>query len=181
MGRQSDRFTWVAGPLGSTLDVEKALRRLELDLKNYVTSVEYMSADMSGDQSTNLTAGNHVEFDTELESSDGVELATGSGQADGIFTLAPGVYMLSISSLVVNFSAITGSLSLRFRDGDGTQLGAGPALLKPPGSTALQAGNGYTSAIFVSTSSVNTVELRIEAATDVTSIAASTGITITEL
>ena len=51
----------------------------------------YMYARLTADQTTNISAGNHVEFDVESSRGTLISLATGAGQADGIFTLAPGV------------------------------------------------------------------------------------------
>ena len=51
-------------------------------------SFKYGLYTMSGNQTTNLSAGNHIEFDTSSGSLGG--LATGAGQADGIITLSGG-------------------------------------------------------------------------------------------
>ena len=46
----------------------------------------FASASLSADQTTNIAATNHVEFDT-LDEDGGVVLQTGAGQLDGIFEL----------------------------------------------------------------------------------------------
>jgi len=52
---------------------------------------DYLYASLSADQTTNLTANvHHVEFDQSASRGTSISLATGSGQANGLFTLEGG-------------------------------------------------------------------------------------------
>ena len=63
------------------------------------TTGTFISADLTADQVTNLTIGDHVEFDrnaTPTGADGGIVLQTGAGQANGIFELKSGkTYFLS--------------------------------------------------------------------------------------
>ena len=70
-------------------------------------SFKYGLYTLSADQTSNLAAGNHVEFNTTSGSLGG--LATGSGQANGIITLTGGKSYKIMMSSVFLFSSNSGS------------------------------------------------------------------------
>ena len=58
---------------------------------------KFCTASLAADQTTNINANDHVEFDT-LDEDGGTVLQTGAGQADGIFELGSGTtYYLTVS------------------------------------------------------------------------------------
>lgn len=62
-------------------------------------------ASINANQTTNLAVGNHIQFDFGFGQGGFITLATGSGQANGIFTLAAGYfYQLTCH---VNCSSLT--------------------------------------------------------------------------
>ena len=48
----------------------------------------YFIAALSAEQTANLSAGDHAEFDSSASQGDDVTMTTGADQADGVFTLA---------------------------------------------------------------------------------------------
>jgi hypothetical protein len=54
------------------------------------TSYDYLYAGLSADQTTNISEDNHIEFDTSSVVGTSISLATGAGQANGLFTLTGG-------------------------------------------------------------------------------------------
>ena len=82
---------------------------------------DYLIASVSGSQTTNLTSGSHVEFNVFYRRGTSISCATtGSGQQNGIFTLAPNkVYELYFSFLQeIN----EGSWSMLWSNADGSNL-----------------------------------------------------------
>lgn len=59
-------------------------------------SPKYLTARLSADQTANLAAGNHVQFNTVSADSGHITLSTGAGQANGIFTIPAGVWKIDI-------------------------------------------------------------------------------------
>lgn len=144
-----------------------------------ILTPRYIEVTLSANQTGNLTAGNHVEFDTTLNTSGHILLSTGAGQADGIFTIPPGVWLIR-AQVSATFSGATGNVNLRLiRDPSGaaTNLGSGPAQVRPPSSTSNIAAPETTQAVLVN-SSTETVELRITASTAINNIQNNSGITI---
>ena len=76
---------------------------------------KFLTVSLAADQTANIAATNHVEFDTKDEDG-GVILQTGVGQADGIFELGGGTtYQLS-AHLRPEFSGSTGELVIAWYD-----------------------------------------------------------------
>ena len=55
-----------------------------------VQQPDYLIAALSSNQTTNLNANNHIEFDSFSSRGTSISLATGAGQANGLFTLQGG-------------------------------------------------------------------------------------------
>ena len=73
------------------------------DLIETFTNSDYLYARLSADQTTNLAAGQHVEFDTVVNSrGTSITMSTGSGQANGLFTLTSGKSYLIYCQLAVD-------------------------------------------------------------------------------
>lgn len=157
------------------IEFEKSYEKLLFFLEN-ATGARYISANLSANQTANLAAGDHVEFDTTIEDSGHITLGTGTGQTNGIFTLPPGTWMVIASPLRANFSDGTGVVSLRIHDGT-TGLGSGPAILRPPSSTSNDGVSVETTALIANTSPLS-VELQIQAPTALNNINSVTGIHI---
>lgn len=124
-----------------------------------VLTPAYMEARLSAAQTANLAAGNHVEFDVASKSAGGITLATGTGQANGIFTLPIGTYWITAFP-EVTFSA-AGVLQLRWRDSGGGALSANFATIRPYSSTADQFGSAAAHALVEVTGSSLDVKLEI--------------------
>jgi len=81
---------------------------------------EYGSFSMSGDQSTNLSAGNHIEFDTII--SGNMSLSTGSGQANGLVSVNPyKIYKINLSTRCT-YSSSNGESQFYMYDETGTTV-----------------------------------------------------------
>lgn len=78
----------------------------------------FMHATMD-EQSTNLDAGKHIEFDDELENdgSGAIVLSSGGGdQTDGLISLAAGKIYELTASLQLSFSSAAGVIDCSFRN-----------------------------------------------------------------
>jgi len=75
----------------------------------------FASASLSADQTTNIAATNHIEFDT-LDEDGGIVLQTGAGQLDGIFELGGARKYYLSASLRPEFSGATGQLVVVWYD-----------------------------------------------------------------
>lgn len=142
-------------------------------------SPKYLTARLSATQTANLTAGNHVEFDTKSADSGHITLSTGTGQANGIFTIPAGVWVLSVGVLA-EFNLATGVIGFRFEDDDaGTVIDHNFAVSVRPYDSADQVGSMSTiSVILVNSVSVN-AKVAIVASTAVTQLNPNqSGITI---
>lgn len=141
-------------------------------------SPKYMTATLSGNQTTGLADGDHVEFDTALVDSGHVTLSTGSGQANGIFTLPPGVWRLLLVP-AADFSGATGQVNLRWTDVTGAAVGLGPSpcRFKQKDNTTNPSGPNTADVIFENPATAD-VEVRITASTALNNIHASCGVTI---
>lgn len=80
-------------------------------------SFKYGLYTLSADQTSNLSVGDHVEWDTDEGSLGG--LSTGSGQADGIVTLSAGITYKITGALQFDFSSAG---QVKFQVYDGTNL-----------------------------------------------------------
>jgi len=69
---------------------ETAITIIEIGATANTGEGDYLLASLSADQTTNLGVGNHVEFDSEAKRGTAISLATGAGQANGLFTLTGG-------------------------------------------------------------------------------------------
>jgi L-lactate utilization protein LutC len=86
---------------------------------------EVMFAYLSITQGSNLTSGNHIEFDSiSFQQGTGITLATGSGQANGIFTLPAGKIFKITCVTNVTFSGSNGQfLFSAYNDTDNVDIG----------------------------------------------------------
>lgn len=100
-------------------------------------SPKYMTARLSANQ-TSPSTNDHVEFNTVAADSGHVTLSTGSGQANGIFTLPEGKWRIW-ATVGATFTASGGLANLQFRDHPGgSPLDHGRSfLLFPMGSSNL--------------------------------------------
>lgn len=93
-------------------------------------SPKYIVASLSAQQTTNIGAGDHVEFDQELESSGHITLSTGTGQENGVFTIPSGVWRI-VMVPSATFSGATGEVFFRwFNVTSGVQLDTSPVRLR---------------------------------------------------
>jgi hypothetical protein len=84
----------------------------------------FIQASMSADQTTSLTVGNHVQFDTSDFAQSGLTVSSGSGQAKGTFTLAANkTYMLTGFIFADYTGAGSYSVDLRWRVVSGALFG----------------------------------------------------------
>ena len=86
---------------------------------------DFLIADLSSDQTTNITVSNHIEFDTIIESNS-LTLSTGSGQANGVIgnLKADTVYSFE-AGLTIAGSTNSAELQYKFVDITGTPTGIG--------------------------------------------------------
>lgn len=128
----------------------------------------FISASLSADQTTNIAATNHVEFDTT--DSGTLVLQTGSGQADGIFELLSGKTYVLNASLRPEFSGATGSLVVAWYDITNTAELGKRAIYEPVTQTTDDANQPSCQYVFTPASDI-TVELRIISVTALTALA----------
>jgi len=76
---------------------------------------KFLTASLGADQTANIGANDHIEFDTKDEDG-GIVLQTGSGQADGIFELSSGTKVQLSAHLRPEFSGATGRLVIVWYD-----------------------------------------------------------------
>ncbi len=129
---------------------------------------EYISASLSTGQTTNLAANDHVEFD-QIDEDGGIELQTGSGQANGIFELLSGGKYLLSAQVGPQFSGATGQLVIHWFDRtNSTQLGR-RAFYEPHTNTSHFANQPVASVIVTPTTNID-VEVRIVGVTALTAL-----------
>lgn len=141
-------------------------------------SPKYMTATLSANQTTNLGDGRHVEFDTTLVDSGHITLSTGVGQANGTFTLPPGVWRLKLVPAAA-FSGSTGVVNLRWTDTTGAAVGLGPApcRFKQKDNTTNPHGPNTADVLFENSATAD-IQVRITGSTALNNIHASCGVTI---
>lgn len=142
-------------------------------------SPKYLTARLSANQTANLAANNHVEFDTKSADSGHITLSTGTGQANGIFTIPPGVWVI-FAGVLVSFNAATGAMSLTWEnDADDSVIDHNFAISARPYDSADQV-SAMTSVAVILVNSVSTdVKLDIAASSNATAINRNqTGVTI---
>ncbi len=128
----------------------------------------HISASLSADQTTNISATNHIEFDTVDEGD--IVLQTGAGQADGIFELKQDKTYVIKGQLRPEFSGATGSLVVAWYDiTNAAELGK-RGIYEPTTQTADDA-NQPIPEIIVKPATDITVELRIISVTALTALA----------
>ena len=129
----------------------------------------FSTASLAADQTANIAATDHIEFDT-LDEDGGVVLQTGAGQADGIFELSGGKkYQLS-SHLRPEFSGATGQLVIAWYDiTNAAELGR-RAIYETQTHASNNANQPVAEIIVTPTANI-TVEVRIIAVTALTALA----------
>jgi hypothetical protein len=129
----------------------------------------FATSSLSADQTTNIAANDHVEFDT-LDEDGGITLQTGAGQADGIFELKSGKkYQLS-AHLRPEFSGATGQLVIAWYDITNTAEIGSRAIYESQTHASHNANQPVAEAIITPTANI-TVEVRIIAVTALTALA----------
>jgi len=133
-------------------------------------SPDFLIADLSGDQTTNISATNHIEFNTVIESN-GITLSTGAGQLSGLIQglKADTVYIFE-AGLTIAGSTNAAELQYKFRDNtlasDIGQL-ANSIMVSSNSNVSFQP---IVSAIHKTGGSVTEVELQISLNSSVTAI-----------
>jgi len=129
----------------------------------------FCTASLAADQTTNIAATDHVEFDT-LDEDGGITLQTGAGQADGIFELSAGKKYFLSSLLRPEFSGATGQLVIAWYDiTNGAEIGK-RAIYESQTHVSDNANQPAVEAIVTPTTNI-TVEVRIIAVTALTALA----------
>jgi hypothetical protein len=129
----------------------------------------YLSVSLSADQTTNISANDHIEFDT-IDADGNIVLQTGAGQADGIFELLGGKRYLLKGVLRPEFSGATGQLVVAWYDiTNSAELGKRG--IYEAQTHASNNANQPLSDIIVVPSANITVELRIISVTALTALA----------
>ena len=129
----------------------------------------FASASLSADQTTNIAATNHVEFDT-LDEDGGVVLQTGAGQADGIFELGGARKYYLSASLRPEFSGVTGQLVVAWFDiTNAAEIGR-RAIYESQTNTSNNA-NQPSAEVTITPAANITVEVRIISVTALTALA----------
>ena len=129
---------------------------------------------MSTTQTTGLAVGNHVQFDTTLNAFNISNIQTGSGQANGLLTLAAnGTYYVT-GGIRATFSGVTGSVNLQFRNETAsTYFPVVGSLYSVTNATNISSSLGLSQIITVGVSNMN-ISLAFQAATVFTGITSST-------
>ena len=130
---------------------------------------KFCSASLSADQTANITATSHIEFDT-LDEDGGITLATGVGQADGIFTLLAGKKYFLSGAVRPEFSGATGQLVMAWYDITNTAEIGKRAIYESQTHASNNANQPKAEVTFTPTTNV-TVEFRIIAVTALTALA----------
>jgi len=130
---------------------------------------KFLTVSLAADQTTNIAATDHVEFDTKDEDG-GIVLQTGAGQADGIFELSSGKkYQLS-AHLRPEFSGATGQLVIAWYDiTNAAEIGS-RAIYESQTHASHNANQPVAEAIVTPAANI-TVEVRIISVTALTALA----------
>lgn len=126
-------------------------------------SPKYLTAELSANQTANLAVDDHVEFDTKSTDSGHITLSTGTGQANGIFTVPVGTWFITAAISVTTFSADGGLLSMRLRNDatDGVIDHGSPIIIRSLTSTSRNSNHPTQSWILDTASSID-VKLEID-------------------
>ena len=130
---------------------------------------KFLTASIAADQTTNIGANDHVEFDTKDEDG-GVILQTGVGQADGVFELGGGTtYQLS-THLRPEFSGTTGQLVIAWYDITNSAEIGSRAIYETQTHASHNANQPIVEAIVTPATNID-VEVRIISVTALTALA----------
>jgi len=130
---------------------------------------KFLTASLAADQTANIAAANHIEFDTKDEDG-GVVLQTGSGQSDGLFELGAGTtYQLS-AHLRPEFSGATGNLEITWRDQTNTTDIGSRAIYQAQTHSSHNANQPVCEAIITPATNI-LVKVEIKAVTALTALA----------
>ncbi len=164
---------WKVGGINNKHIVEADLDQALQDKINTGSAVppDFLFADLSADQTSNLTESNHIEFNTIIESNN-LTLSTGAGQANGIIgnLKADTVYLFE-AGLTIAGSTNSAELQYQFRNNTGT-----PAVIGHLSNAIMVSSNSnvsfqpIVSAISLIGGEVSDVELRIILNSSVTAI-----------
>jgi len=130
---------------------------------------EYLTVSLAADQTTNIAATNHVEFDTKDEDG-GIELQTGVGQADGIFELLGSRKYILSAQLRPEFSGATGQLVVAWYDRTNAAEIGSRAIYEAQTNTSDNANQPLAEIIVTPDTNID-VEVRIISVTALTALA----------
>ena len=129
----------------------------------------FCSASLSADQTANIAATDHIEFDT-LDEDGGITLQTGAGQLDGIFELGAGKKYYLTGAVRPEFSGATGQLVMAWYDITNTAE-LGKRAIYEAQTHASNNANQPKAEIVITPPANITVEFRIIAVTALTALA----------
>lgn len=134
-----------------------------------VNAVEYGTFFMSANQTTNITTGNHIQFDT-TSGSGTITVSTGAGQASGLISLLANVtYVIKLQGLVSFLSPSSGVMGIRiYNETAGTSLSV-PAYFVPVAESLSDNQVAMCSVIYTPTANVQ-ISARIDTSTNVSII-----------
>jgi len=165
--RDNNRITVLGGTSnvdGSTpvaIYADPTTHRLLVDATQSGTK-EVMQASLSSTQLSNLAQTNHVEFNTILfQQGTGITLATGSGQANGIFTLPAGKTFRITSSLFGTTSATTSEIIFSCYNNTGSAYFGATAVFIPSTFAAANVSTFLPAEGYITTVASTSIELRI--------------------
>jgi len=127
---------------------------------------KFCTASLAADQTTNLNANDHVEFDT-LDEDGGTVLQTGSGQ---IFELGSGTTYYLTASLRPEYSGSTGEMVIVWYDITNSAEIGSRGIYVPPNTNESTSNQPVCQAIITPASNI-TVEVRIISETVLTALA----------
>lgn len=98
-------------------------------------ALAYIRATLSANQTARILNGNHVEFNSLAASSGDISISTGTGQQLGLFTVPPGVWLLTFHTRILGSSDTAGQLFVSINQGTG-QLSESVSAQAPNVATA---------------------------------------------
>lgn len=110
-----------------------------LNISGLDGALAYIRSTLSANQTARILAGNHIEFDQNAISSGDITRSGGAGQAQGIFTVPPGVWLLTLHARILGSSDTAGQAFIRIMQ----DLGGG-SLIELSESVSAQAPNVAT-------------------------------------
>ncbi len=119
-----------------------------------IETAKYIAASLSGDQSSNISNGDQIEFDT-APISDGITLST------GVFTLPAGGTYLVLGSVGALFSGATGSATLQWYNNTGAAAFGKQITITPPSNTTPNAAAAPVVGGLIAPSVDEDIELRL--------------------